>query len=81
MRGTESETGSLFGYWDRLLDGEGAHIFPKAIVEQPQVKRLLLSVHFLVEGTPIEAWASFKSFLPKDGSGEPSAPGCGQRAA
>jgi hypothetical protein len=26
-------------------------------------------------GTLIEAWASMKSFRPKDGSGEPPAPG------
>jgi len=28
-----------------------------------------------VDGTLIEAWASMKSFRPKDGSGEPPAPG------
>src|SRR5437762_10648969 len=27
------------------------------------------------DGTLIEAWASMKSFRPKDGSGEPPAPG------
>jgi len=37
----------------------------------PQVKRLLSSDHFSVDGTLIEAWASIKSFRPKDGSGEP----------
>jgi hypothetical protein len=30
---------------------------------------------FSVDGTLIEAWASMKSFRPKDGSGEPPAPG------
>jgi len=30
---------------------------------------------FRVNGTLIEAWASMKSFRPKDGSGEPPAPG------
>ena len=39
------------------------------------VKRLLSSDHFSVDGTLIEAWASMKSFRPKDGSGEPPAPG------
>jgi len=29
----------------------------------------------LVDGTLIEAWASMKSFRPKDGSGEASGPG------
>src|SRR6266511_683448 len=28
-----------------------------------------------VDGTLIQAWASMKSFRPKDGSGEPPAPG------
>jgi len=31
--------------------------------------------HFSVDGTLIEAWASMKSFRPKDGSGEPPTPG------
>ena len=41
----------------------------------PQVKKLLSSEHFSVDGTLIEAWASIKSFRPKDGSGEPPSPG------
>ena len=39
------------------------------------VKALLSDDHFSVDGTLIEAWASIKSFRPKDGSGEPPAPG------
>ena len=35
------------------------------------MKGLLSSEHFSVDGTLIEAWASMKSFVPKDGSGEP----------
>ena len=31
--------------------------------------------HFTVDGTLIEAWASQKSFRPKDGSGKPAGPG------
>ena len=31
--------------------------------------------HFSVDGTLIQAWASTKSFRPKDGSGEPPSPG------
>jgi hypothetical protein len=27
--------------------------------------------HFTVDGTLIEAWASHKSFRPKDGTGQP----------
>jgi hypothetical protein len=51
-----------------------------AVLAQPRVKRLLSSEHFSVDGTLIEAWASMKSFKPKDGSGEPPANG-GRNAA
>ncbi len=60
---------------DRLLDGEVAHKFLAAVLANPRVKRLLSTEHFSVDGTMIEAWASMKSFRPKDGSGEPPAPG------
>jgi transposase len=51
---------------DRLLDGEIAAKFLSAVLAQPRVKRLLSSEHFSVDGTLIEAWASMKSFKPKD---------------
>ena len=60
---------------DRLLDGEIARGFLAAVLADPQVKPLLSSEHFSVDGTLIEAWASMKSFRPKDGGGEPPAPG------
>jgi hypothetical protein len=47
----------------------------RAVLEQPRVKRLLSSDHFSVDGTLIEAWASMKSFMPKDGAHEPPAEG------
>ena len=50
----------------RLLDGEIAAKFLTAVLAQPQIKRLLSSEHFSVDGTLIEAWASMKSFKPKD---------------
>jgi hypothetical protein len=31
--------------------------------------------HFSVDGTLLKAWASMKSFCPRDGSGEPPSPG------
>jgi hypothetical protein len=40
------------------------------VLDQPRVKRLLSTDHFSVDGTLIEAWASMKSFKPKDGSDE-----------
>jgi transposase len=60
---------------DRLLEGDIAHGFLRAILADPQVKRRLSSEHFSVDGTLIEAWASMKSFRPKHGSGEPPGPG------
>ncbi len=51
---------------DRLLEGEIAAKFLAAVLSQPRVKRLLSSEHFSVDGTLIEAWASIKSFKPKE---------------
>jgi transposase len=66
---------------DRLLEGDIAAKFLAAVLAQPKVKKLLSSDHFSVDGTLIEAWASMKSVKPKDGSGEPPAPGGGRNAA
>lgn len=52
---------------DRLLDGEIAAKFLAAILAQPQVRKLLSTEHFSVDGTLIEAWASMKSVKPKQG--------------
>jgi transposase len=60
---------------DRLLEAEVAREFLAALLALPRVKKLLSSEHFSVDGTLIDAWASMKSFRPKDGSGEPPAPG------
>jgi len=58
---------------DRLLEGDIARVFLAAVLSIPQVKRLLSSDHFSVDGTLIEAWASMKSFTPKD-EGDGDAP-------
>ena len=50
---------------DRLLEGEIAAKFLETVLSQPRVKRLLSSEHFSVDGTLIQAWASMKSFKPK----------------
>jgi transposase len=55
---------------DRLLEGDIAAKFLTAVLAQPRVNRLLSSEHFSVDGTLIEAWASMKSFKPRDGSGD-----------
>ncbi len=60
---------------DRLLAGDVAQQFLAAVLSQPKVKRLLSSEHFSVDGTLLEAWASLKSFRPKDGSGDPPGQG------
>jgi transposase len=65
---------------DRLLDGDIAAKFLGAVLAQPRVKRLLSTDHFSVDGTLIEAWASLKSFKPRDGSDDDS-PGDGGRNA
>jgi hypothetical protein len=60
---------------ERLIAGDIAAQFMAAVLNQARVKALLSDGHFSVDGTLIEAWASMKSFRPKDGSGEPPAPG------
>jgi transposase len=60
---------------DRLIDGDIARKFMAAVLSQGSVKALLSDDHFSVDGTLIEAWASMKSFRPKDGSGEPPTAG------
>jgi transposase len=60
---------------DRLLEGDVAQRFLVAVLEQPRVTALLSSEHFSVDGTLVAAWASAKSFKPRDGSGPPAGPG------
>ena len=57
---------------DRLLDGDIAARFFVAVLNLPQVRKLLSSEHFSVDGTLIEAWASMKSFVPKQDGNPPS---------
>jgi transposase len=60
---------------DRLLEADVAREFLGTLMGLARVERLLSSDHFSVDGTLIEAWASLKSFRPKDGSGDPPGPG------
>jgi transposase len=55
---------------DRLQSGEVFAKFMNKLLNHPQVRPLLSDEHFSVDGTLIEAWASQKSFRPKDGSGD-----------
>ena len=60
---------------DRLMKADVAQEFLTGLMNLAEVKQLLSEEHFSVDGTLIEAWASMKSFVPKDGSGEPPGPG------
>jgi transposase len=51
---------------DRLLAGDVAAEFFAAIVRQAQAAGVLSDEHFTVDGTLLEAWASQKSFKPKE---------------
>jgi transposase len=52
---------------ERLQAGEVFEKFMTRLLNHPQVKPLLSDEHFSVDGTLIEAWASQRSFRPKDG--------------
>ena len=56
---------------DRLLNETVARAFFGKVLGLAQWHGLVSSDHFSVDGTLIEAWASMKSFVPKDGSGKP----------
>lgn len=51
---------------NRLLKEEIVREFFQAVRDYAQVQKLLSSEHFSVDGTLIEAWASYKSLVPKE---------------
>ncbi len=53
---------------DRVLGGEVAEVFFQEVLAEARRRELLSDEHFTVDGTLIEAWASHKSFKPKDHS-------------
>src|SRR6201999_2855979 len=57
----------------RLLGHATADIFFAAVVEIAQERHWVSNEHFSVDGTLIEAWASLKSFRPKDDQQGPGA--------
>jgi transposase len=61
---------------DRLLDADVAKKFLAAILAHGKVAPLLSNDHFTVDGTMVNAWASMKSFVPKDPP-PPAPPGAG----
>jgi transposase len=56
---------------DRLLEAEVAKEFLGRVVAQARAKGWTSDEHFTVDGTLLEAWASVKSFPPKDKKSSP----------
>jgi len=59
---------------DRLLTTDIARKLMAAILAHDKVAPLLSDDHFSVDGTLVEAWASFKSFKPKPAAAASAAP-------
>jgi transposase len=57
---------------DRLLEHQVVEGFFTEVMRLADKRKLLSKEHFSVDGTLIQAWASHKSFTPKDG-GDPGA--------
>jgi transposase len=51
---------------DRMMAGEVTQHLLELVLQQASQHQLLSEEHFTVDGTLIEAWASRKSFVPKD---------------
>jgi transposase len=51
---------------DRLIEHEVARLFFEGVIRQAREAHLISTEHFTVDGTLIDAWASFKSFRPKN---------------
>lgn len=56
---------------DRLLTTDMSRKFLAAILAHREVEPLLSDEHFSVDGTLVKAWASMKSFQPKDDGAPP----------
>lgn len=65
---------------DRLLQHEVIGALFDEVVEIARKRNLLSAEHFSVDGTLIQAWASQKSFRPKDGGGNDAKDGAPHNA-
>jgi IS5 family transposase len=65
---------------DRLLEHEVVEAFFTEVMTLAEKAGLLSKEHFSVDGTLIQAWASHKSFKPKDGSDDQRPGGPGRNA-
>lgn len=70
------EASTLSKNQQRLLSQATADIFFAAVVQIAQERQWVSNEHFSFDGTLIEAWASLKSFRPKD---DQQGPGAGNR--
>ena len=61
---------------ERLLEVDAARAFLAEVVAEARRRRLLSAEHFTVDGTLLEAWASLKSYRPRDDEDPP--PGGGR---
>lgn len=55
---------------ERFLEMDAAAELLAGVVNHPDVRRQMSRDHFSVDGTLIEAWASMKSFKPRDHPGD-----------
>ena len=55
---------------ERFLAIDAAAELLAGVINHPDVRRQMSREHFSVDGTLIDAWASMKSFKPKNGSGD-----------
>ena len=59
----------------RLLEVDAARAFFAEVVAEARRRGLLSAEHFTVDGTLLEAWASLKSYRPRDDDDRPPAGG------
>ena len=59
---------------DRLFEADIARKLLKSILEHKEVAPLLSDEHFTVDGTLVTAWASLKSFVPKEAAAAAGVP-------
>jgi len=65
---------------DRLLENDIVESFFTEVMTLAEKRGLLSKEHFSVDGTLIQAWASQKSFRPKDGADDDTPQGGGRNA-
>ncbi len=65
---------------DRLFENDVVESFFAEVMRLADRQGLLSKEHFSVDGTLIQAWASQKSFRPKDGSNDQTPSGGGRNA-